>query len=140
MPGDSREAADLCEAVTGYDELLKTAGRAVSATAKQRLQKQLDALDAQIAELESAPAREARWEYRPTGGTYRTVWEESDTDARRDLLHRSGIKDRREYQRCGGKRPRAIPDRSSSRSGYPPRSVRTLVSSGIEQLDRRVMT
>jgi DNA invertase Pin-like site-specific DNA recombinase len=90
VPGDSREA-DLREAVTALDELTKAAGRAVSATAKQRLQRQLTGLDARIAELESAPAREARWEYRPTGGTYRSVWEASDTDARRELLHKSGI-------------------------------------------------
>jgi site-specific DNA recombinase len=91
VPGDSHEA-ELREAVNGFDELTKTAGRAVSAAAKQRLQKQLDALDTRIAELESAPAREARWEYRTTGGTYRSVWEASDTVARRELLVRSGIK------------------------------------------------
>jgi DNA invertase Pin-like site-specific DNA recombinase len=90
VPGDSHEA-ELREAVGGYEELLKTAGRAVSATAKQRLQAQLDALDARIAELESAPAREARWEYRETGQKYRAVWESSDTDGRRELLQRSGI-------------------------------------------------
>ena len=90
VPGDSREA-DLREAVTALDELTQAAGRARSATAKQRLQKQLDAVDARLADLESAPAREARWEYRPIGGTYRTVWEVSDTDARRELLRRSGI-------------------------------------------------
>lgn len=90
VPGDSREA-ELREAVTALDELTKAAGRAVSATAKQRLQKQLDALDAQIAELESAPAKEARWEYRATGETYGDVWRLSDTDERRELLHRSGI-------------------------------------------------
>ena len=91
VPGDSHEA-DLREAVTALDELTQAAGRCSrSATAKQRLQRQLDALDARIAELESAPAREARWEYRPTGGTYRSVWEASDTDQRRELLVKSGI-------------------------------------------------
>jgi site-specific DNA recombinase len=90
VPGDSREA-ELREAVTAFDELTKAAGRAKSATAKQRLQKQLDALDGKIAELESAPKREARWEYRPTGATYRSVWEVSDTDQRRELLRKSGI-------------------------------------------------
>lgn len=90
VPGDSREA-DLREAVTALDELTQAAGRARSATAKQRLGKQLDRLDARIAELESAPAREARWEYRPTGGTYRSAWEVSDADQRRELLIRSGI-------------------------------------------------
>jgi site-specific DNA recombinase len=88
--GDSHEA-ELREAVAGYDELLKTAGRAVSATAKQRLQSQLAALDRRIAELEALPFQEARWEYRPTGQMYWEVWQASDTDARRDLLYRSGI-------------------------------------------------
>lgn len=90
VPGDSRES-ELSEAVTAYDEVLSAAGRAKSATAKQRLQNQLDALDARIAELESAPKQGARWEYRPTGQTYRSVWETADTDQRRNLLTRSGI-------------------------------------------------
>ncbi|MGD1281327.1 recombinase family protein [Mycobacterium seoulense] len=90
VPGDSREA-ELREAITAFDELTKAAGRAVSATAKQRLQTQLDALDTRIAELETAAAKEARWEYRPTGEIYRDVWRLSDTDERRELLHRSGI-------------------------------------------------
>lgn len=91
VPGDSRES-ELREAVTALGELTKAAGRAVSATAKQLLQTQLDALDARIVELESAPAREAHWEYRSTGETYRDAWESADTAARRDLLARSGIK------------------------------------------------
>jgi site-specific DNA recombinase len=90
VPGDSREA-DLREAVNAYDELTKTAGRAVSTTAKQRLQAQLAALDAQIAELEAAPAREARWEYQATGETYAEAWQAADTAGRRELLQRSGI-------------------------------------------------
>ncbi|AFU20709.1 hypothetical protein GOOSE_33 [Mycobacterium phage Goose] len=83
--------ADLKEAVAAYDELVQAAGRAKSATAKERLQRQLDALDERIAELESAPATEAHWEYRPTGGTYRDAWETADTDERREILRRSGI-------------------------------------------------
>lgn len=91
VPGDSREA-ELREAVAALDELTAAAGRMSSATAKQRLRRQLDALDAKIAELESAPAREARWEYRPTGGTYRSVWLASNgPDERRELLAKSGI-------------------------------------------------
>lgn len=90
VPGDSHEA-DLREAVTAFDELTKAAGRARSATAKQRLQAQLDALDTRIMDLEAAPAREGRWEYRGTGQTYRSVWESSDAEARRELLARSGI-------------------------------------------------
>ncbi|AJD82452.1 serine integrase [Mycobacterium phage Sheen] len=83
--------ADMKEAVAAYDELVQAAGRAKSATAKERLQRQLDALDTRIAELESAPATEAHWEYRETGSTYRDAWENSDTDQRRELLKKSGI-------------------------------------------------
>ncbi|WP_257000412.1 recombinase family protein [Mycobacterium avium] len=90
VPGDSHEA-ELREAITALDELSQAAGRAVSAAAKQRLQMQLGALDARIAELESAPAKEARWEWRATGETYRDAWYLSDTDDRRELLRRSGI-------------------------------------------------
>jgi hypothetical protein len=91
VPGDSHEA-ELREAVTAYDELTSAAGRAQSQTTKQRLQRQLDALDARIAELESAPAREARWEWRATGETYGAVWAAADADGRRELLSRSGIR------------------------------------------------
>jgi site-specific DNA recombinase len=48
-------------------------------------------VDARLAELESAPAREARWEYLPTGVTYRSVWEGSNLEQKGDLLRRSGI-------------------------------------------------
>lgn len=90
VTGDSREA-ELRERVMALDELTQAAGRMTSATAKARLQRQLATLDAQIAELELAPAREARWEYVPTGETYRSVWESSDADGRRELLRKSGI-------------------------------------------------
>ena len=108
VPGDTHEA-DLREAVTALDELTQAAGRARSATGKQRLQKQLDALDARIADLESAPAREARWEYRPTGGTYRSVWEASNTQARRALLVSSGIKVAASISGVGGRRSASNP-------------------------------
>jgi site-specific DNA recombinase len=123
VPGDTHEA-ELREAVTALDELTKAAGRAESATAKQRLRKQLDALDARIAELESAPAKEARWEYHAAGGTYRDVWEASDTDARRELLHRSGITFAARV--IGGRGSKArefhirVPAEVSQRMGLPP--------------------
>jgi DNA invertase Pin-like site-specific DNA recombinase len=90
IPGDSREA-DLREAVTALEELVKAAGRAKSATAKQRLQAQLGALDERIAELESAPSVGAHWEYRGTGVLYRSVWGSADAEARRKLLRQAGI-------------------------------------------------
>jgi hypothetical protein len=60
-----------------------------SKTAVDRLQRQLAALDARIAELEAKPAREGGYENRPTGQTYRQAWEEADD--RRALLQRIGM-------------------------------------------------
>jgi site-specific DNA recombinase len=92
VPGDSNQEA-LAEAVRAVDELSAAAGRAASATMRQRLQRQLDALDARIAELEAQPAREAHWEWQSTGGTYGDVWEAAagEPEPRRALLQRSGI-------------------------------------------------
>jgi site-specific DNA recombinase len=90
VPGDSHEA-DLREAVTAFDELSETVGRMTSATAKQRLRRQLEALDAKIAELESAPVREGHYEHRETGQTYRQVWEDLDSRGKADQLAKSGI-------------------------------------------------
>jgi hypothetical protein len=74
VPGSSNEA-ELRAAVAAFDELSATAGVVTSRTAKDRLQRQLTALDARIAELEAMPAREGRYEDRPTGETYRQALE-----------------------------------------------------------------
>jgi site-specific DNA recombinase len=129
VPGDSHEAG-LREAVTALDELTQAAGRAVSATAKQRLQRQLDALDARIADLESTPAREARWEYRPTGGTYRSVWESSDTGARRELLRKSGITIAAGISGIEGKRSASNPGAFNFEIRVPPEITANLTAKG----------
>ncbi len=90
VPGDSHEA-ELSEAITAFDELSAAAGRMTSVTARQRLQRQLEALDAKIADLESAPLREARYEYQETGQTYRQVWEDLDPPGKAAQLAKSGI-------------------------------------------------
>ncbi|WP_212636092.1 recombinase family protein [Rhodococcus opacus] len=90
VPGDSRDA-DLKDAQSALDELAKALGGVRSARAVERLHEQIRAVDARIVELESTPAREARWEYRATGGTYLDAWGAADTDGRRELLLRSGI-------------------------------------------------
>jgi site-specific DNA recombinase len=90
VPGDDNEAA-IREALRAVDELSKAAGNAASAAMRERLQGQLAALDRRLVELESTPVQEARWEYRPTGGTYRDAWRAADTEGRRELLSRSGI-------------------------------------------------
>lgn len=109
VSGDSREA-DLRAAVTAFEELSATAGVMTSQTAKSLLQRQLAALDAQIAELESVPAREGHYEDRPTGEKYREVWNRNtDPAARREMLKRAGISfrmaisgDRRSQSNGGG--------------------------------------
>ena len=90
VPGESHEA-ELREAVAAFDELSATAGRMTSVTAKQRLQRQLAALDVKIAKLESAPVREAHYEYQETGQTYRQAWEELDSQGKAAQLAKSGI-------------------------------------------------
>ncbi|MEV0360289.1 recombinase family protein [Nocardia sp. NPDC050697] len=90
VPGDSKEA-ELREAITGIDELTRALQRAASATVRERIQGQISALDTRIVELEATPSREARWDYRPTGGTYRAAWDGSEPDERRELLKRSGV-------------------------------------------------
>lgn len=90
--GDDSEA-DLRAAVIAFDELSAAAGKMTSKTAKDRLQRQLEALDVRIGELESKPTREGRYENRPTGETYRQALARtaSDPDARRALLQRVGV-------------------------------------------------
>lgn len=91
VPGDSSET-ELRAAVAAFDELSVAAGRMTSKTASERLQRQLAALDARIAELESTPSREGRYENRPTGQTFRQAWEDAaDPESRRVLLQRIGM-------------------------------------------------
>lgn len=91
VPGDDHEA-ELRAALSAVDELTAAAGAMTSQTMKDRLQRQLRALDARIAELETKPSREGRYEDRPTGELYRDVWERtSDPAERREMLKRAGI-------------------------------------------------
>jgi site-specific DNA recombinase len=62
-----------------------------SVTTRQRLQKQLAALDAKIAGLESAPVSEAHYEYQETGETYRQKWATLDSRGKAAQLAKSGI-------------------------------------------------
>lgn len=92
VPGSDNTEA-MSEALQAVDELTLAAGKATSETMKDRLQRQLAALDKTIAELESQPIREARWELRETGGTYGDLWRslKDSPEERRQLLERAGI-------------------------------------------------
>ena len=83
--------AELDEAVRAVDELTSLLGTITSDTMRSRLTGQLSALDSRISELEKLPTSEAHWEYRQTDETYADAWEAADTEARRQLLLRSGI-------------------------------------------------
>ncbi|OLT46977.1 hypothetical protein BJF85_00515 [Saccharomonospora sp. CUA-673] len=43
-------------------------------------------------ELEALPSTAGHWEQHPTGETYREAWDRMDTDQRRELIHKTGIK------------------------------------------------
>lgn len=86
-PAEDHQIA-LNEAVRAVDELTSLLGHSLSKTVTERLTGQLRALDKRIAELESLPAREAGWEYTPTGQTFRDVW---DTGDKRSLLLDAGF-------------------------------------------------
>jgi hypothetical protein len=91
VPGDNNEKA-LKEAVRAVDELTALAGTMTSRTVKDRLQRQLDALDSRISELETKPTREGGYQQREIGETYRQAWETNeDHDYRRELLKRVGV-------------------------------------------------
>lgn len=89
VPGDAREA-ELREAVAALDDLTALTGTVRSATARERLQRQIAAIDNRIVELESEPAKSARWEYQPTGQLYSDSWAASP-ERRRELMVKSGI-------------------------------------------------
>lgn len=82
---------ELDEAVRTVDELTPLIGTITSDTMRKRLTEQLSALDNRIAALERLPASESRWDVRETEETYGEAWDRADTDARRQLLLRSGI-------------------------------------------------
>lgn len=109
VPGDSNETA-LREETAALDELTTLVGTLTSNTARERVQRQIAAVDARIAELEQAPRREARWEFRGTGRTYAEAWASADTEGRRELLVKAGITVAVLMRRVGDARPAGLPD------------------------------
>ena len=93
-------SAALEDAVRAVDELTPLLGTVTSNLMKARLTGQLEALDKRIAELEKLPVTSAGWELKDTGSTFKSVWDMSDQNERRQLLLRSGI--RFKIQRISG--------------------------------------
>lgn len=74
------------------EELATMLTNTKSAAIRATLTAKLSALDARITELEKLPPQPARTEYRPAGYTYAAKWSDSDTEERRQLLLKSGIR------------------------------------------------
>src|SRR5690606_19730838 len=66
VPGEDH-TAELEEARLGLEELMKMAGQAKSQSARELFAKQVEALDARIAQLEGLPSRPDEWVDRGTG-------------------------------------------------------------------------
>ena len=90
IPGENHEIA-LEDARRAVDEISALLGTMTSDTVRKRLTEQMVALDFRIATLEKLPQREATWDFKETGSTFKTVWSISTQEERRQLLLRSGI-------------------------------------------------
>lgn len=86
---DSTEELENARMVV--DEITDTLSRTSSRSVRASLMEQLEALDAQISELESQPSQPARYDLVETDETYRHSWENRTVDERRELLLSSGI-------------------------------------------------
>lgn len=91
VPAESHQN-ELYEAIRAVDELSTLLGTITSTTMRSRLTEQMRALDSRILVLESLPSSDARWDTQDGDTTYAEAWESSDTDQRRALLLRSGIR------------------------------------------------
>jgi hypothetical protein len=82
---------ELEDARRAVDEISDLLGTMTSGTVRSRLTEQIRALDFRIEALEKLPQREAGFEYKDTGLTFKTAWSNSSVEERRQLLLRSGI-------------------------------------------------
>lgn len=90
IPAEShtQELVEATEALT--DLLERSAGK--HAAVRAVYQRQIDALEAQIERLSALPEAPARKELRPSGSTYRELWEVSNDGERRWLLLKAGVR------------------------------------------------
>lgn len=90
IPAEDHQA-ELEEAQRAVTEISALLGTMTSTTVRTRLTEQLGALDARVQQLEQLPSRQAGFDYKGTGLTFKSAWDNSDTEDRRQLLLRSGI-------------------------------------------------
>lgn len=81
----------LADAVRRAGALAEQIGRTTSPTMERLLQSQLDAVSAEVAELEAKPQIEGRWEQVGTGVTWGKAWNGASADRRRAMLRDAEI-------------------------------------------------
>lgn len=82
---------ELEDAKRALDEISTLLGTMTSDTVRKRLTEQMRAIDFRISSLEKLPTSPAGWTYKETGETFTDAWNMSNTQARRELLLKSGI-------------------------------------------------
>lgn len=90
IPAESH-TQELVEATEALTDLLERSAGKHSAV-RAVYQRQIDALEAQIERLSALPEAPARKELRPSGSTYRELWEVSNDSERRWLLTKAGVR------------------------------------------------
>ncbi|MEU8131944.1 recombinase zinc beta ribbon domain-containing protein [Streptodolium elevatio] len=85
-------AAEIAATLAEYEEHQNQRGRQKSQTARDAWQRQADALDNRLAELESTLSRPERRDVIPTGRTYADDWYAADSDGKREMLIEAGAR------------------------------------------------
>ncbi len=82
---------ELEDAKRAVDEITSMWVTVTSTAVKQRLMEQIEALDARISRLEQMPTRIAGYDFTDTGITFKSKWETSTPEERRQLMLKAGI-------------------------------------------------
>ncbi|ART73664.1 hypothetical protein BTO20_16335 [Mycobacterium dioxanotrophicus] len=90
IPGEDSTTA-LADAVRRFDALTKQLGVTASRTAQNVLQRQIDAVLAEIQTLEAKPQVEGHWEQVGTGVTWGQAWHGANAEERRTMLREAEI-------------------------------------------------
>lgn len=87
----ARDTARLDELRSDYDAVASLFASQRSASARERLQRKLDSLDAAMGELEEQVAGSGKWEVTELGETNRERWLRSDEAGRREMMIKAGV-------------------------------------------------
>jgi hypothetical protein len=90
IPGEDHTTA-LNEAVARYDALSARLTTNLPEIARQRLENQLAAVEAELGRLSELPQVEGRWGRVGTGRTWAQAWDGSSVEERRKMLTDAGL-------------------------------------------------